>query len=137
MVIGSGVQPTRVVYLMLHCNADQACDNRHDAPFSSCACRWAHFAHPDRCLDLGCQDVGIGSISRLMRPRIPRPAGVSVSSGLESQLLNRIPNVITVSVTDGRMAGKVMPPTATIGLLSPPLMLSIRLAEPRAHLARG
>ena len=84
MVIGGGVQPTRVVYLMLHCNADQARDNRHDTPFSSAPCRRAHLAHPDRYLDLGCQDVGIGSISRLMRPRIPRPAGVSVSSGLES-----------------------------------------------------
>ncbi len=41
----------------------------------------------------------------------------------------------TRSVPDSRMAGEVMPLTATIGVLSPPLMLSIRLAEPRAHLA--
>jgi hypothetical protein len=47
---------------MLHCYADQARDNRHDTPFGSCACRRAHFAHPGRCPNLGCQDAGIGSI---------------------------------------------------------------------------
>jgi hypothetical protein len=40
--MGGGVQPIRVVYLMLYCNADQARDNRHDAPFGSGArSRWA------------------------------------------------------------------------------------------------
>ena len=43
----------------------------------------------------------------------------------------------TVRVPDGRIAGNVMPPTAVIELLSPPLMLPVRLAEPPAHLACG
>jgi hypothetical protein len=97
-----------------------------------------HFAHPGRCLDLGCQDVGIGSIARLCAPaNTPASRRLSFLKAGITQLLDRIPNVTTASVPDSRMAGKVMPPTATIRLLSPPLMLSIRLAEPRAHLARG
>ncbi len=52
-----------------------------------------HHAHPGRCPDFGCQDIGIGSISRLMRPRKPgQQASQFLNTGI-TQHLNRIPNV--------------------------------------------
>ena len=70
MVMG-GVQPIRSFTSCSTATPIRLAINRHDPPFSSGAQQMGHLAHPGRCPDLGCQDVGIGSISRLMRPGIP------------------------------------------------------------------
>jgi len=91
--MGGGVQPIRSLTSCSTATPIRLAINRHDAPFSSRAQQMRHHAHPGRCPDLGCQDIGIGSISRLMRPRKPgQQASQFLNTGI-TQLLNRIPNV--------------------------------------------